>query len=231
MSKSKPYHQFERSDWDAVYSPLNRIGRYQHYQMLKTLSLALKRADLRLSEVGTILDVGCGQGAWLNRIADIRGSAHGLHGVDISSERLEVAKRMNPGIAYSRGDMRDLAFPDESFDLVTAFASLMFLPDEKGFARALTEMSRVLRTGGHLFLLEPSRVGHTQDTRGTGMKDLQTAIAGGRIKLEFTVPFFRRLGGYSTASLIRKLPEWVCFLIDYCSFLPAANCLYVLKVK
>lgn len=231
MRELKSYYQFERSDWDAVYSPLNRVGRYQHYQMLRTLSLALKRADLRLSELGTILDVGCGQGGWLNTIADIRGSADGLHGIDISPERLEVAKRMNPGIAYSRGDMRDLAFPDESFDLVMTFASLMFLPDEKEFVIALTEMSRVLRTGGHLLLLEPRRVGHTEDTRGTGMEDLQTAIAGGRVDLKFTVPFFRRLGAYSTASLIRKLPEWVCHLIDACGCLPAANYLYVLKAK
>lgn len=231
MSELKPYHDFDRSDWDAVYSPLNRVGRYQHYQILRTLSEALKRTGVRLSGAESILDVGCGQGAWLNTIADIRGSANGLCGVDLSVERLAVARRMNSSITYFSGDMRGLDFPNDSFDIVTTFAGLMFLPEAKDLGRAISEMSRVLRPGGYLLLLEPTERGCTPDTRGTTPADIQTAIAKGSVELEFTLPFFRKIGAYSTASLIRKLPEWICHLIDSCVFLPGANCMYVLKAK
>ncbi|MGW1886116.1 class I SAM-dependent methyltransferase [Streptomyces sp. NPDC001970] len=49
------------------------------------------------------------------------------------------------------GDAQALPFPDMSFDTVVCTLSLCAIPDDQ---RAIAEMSRVLRPGGRLLLLD-----------------------------------------------------------------------------
>jgi len=71
-------------------------------------------------------------------------------GVDVVPEMLELSHRK--GVCRTiLADAMNLPFPDASFDCVTIAFGLRNMED---WAGALGEMSRVLRRGGHLLVLE-----------------------------------------------------------------------------
>ncbi len=73
-----------------------------------------------------------------------------LTAADFSSEMLEVARRK--GVAKTvLADALQLPFQNESFDCVTVAFGLRNMAD---WDRALSEMARVLRPGGHLLVLD-----------------------------------------------------------------------------
>jgi len=94
-----------------------------------------------------VLDLGCGNGYLSRRLArnDARVTA-----VDSSERMIENAKKHDPnnllGIKYilSSASKLDL-IPSQSFDIVFANMSLMDIEDADG---AISEVSRVVRTGG-----------------------------------------------------------------------------------
>lgn len=80
-----------------------------------------------------------------------------LVGVDISEGMMEVGRKkiaqlgMDGVVSFKRDDCMNLSFEDESFDAVTAAFGIRNFGDlEKGLA----EMLRVLKTGGHLCIVE-----------------------------------------------------------------------------
>jgi SAM-dependent methyltransferase len=97
-------------------------------------------AGLRPSSV---LEVGCGPGELAERIRhELRAS---VVAVDISPRMVELAR--GRGVDAQLGDAQDLPFADASFDCAVAAWMLYHVPDVD---RALGELARVLRSGGHL---------------------------------------------------------------------------------
>jgi ubiquinone/menaquinone biosynthesis C-methylase UbiE len=94
------------------------------------------------------LDIGCGEGA-NTRLLARRGAR--MHAIDVAPTFIRHAQaeeeRDPQEITYYVGDGCALPFPGASFDFVTAFMSLMDMPDQ---GRALDESARVLRPGGFL---------------------------------------------------------------------------------
>jgi SAM-dependent methyltransferase len=94
------------------------------------------------------LDIGCGEGANTRALAR-RGAR--MTALDVSPTFLRHAReaeRGEPlGIRFVRADAACLPFAGEAFDFVSAFMSLMDMPDH---AAVLTEAHRVLRFGGFL---------------------------------------------------------------------------------
>lgn len=89
-----------------------------------------------------VLEVGCGTGLVLERIREFARSAKG---VDPSPGMLTKAQER--GLDVVEGSATSLPFPDQSFDLVCSFKVLPHVPE---IERALSEMSRVLRSTGVL---------------------------------------------------------------------------------
>lgn len=114
--------------------------------------LAHKPLDRRLLEafagrvraVGPVYDLGCGPG---HVALYLRDRGVDVAGIDLSSAMVEAARRRNPGIEFTQGDMRSLPLGDESLAGVVAFYSLIHVPKPE-VGTALAEMSRVLRPGG-----------------------------------------------------------------------------------
>jgi SAM-dependent methyltransferase len=89
------------------------------------------------------LDLGCGEGHNTRLLAD-RGAE--VVALDIATAFIDAAaKEAQRGIRYVVGDGSILPFAVGSFDVVTAFMSLMDVGDPE---RTLSEMARVLRPGG-----------------------------------------------------------------------------------
>ena len=93
------------------------------------------------------LDVGCAYGYLLKEAVDKGISAYG---VDISAFALEQVPEIRSRLV--QGLANDLPFPNEFFDVVTAFDLVEHLPvPETGLA----EMARVLKGGGVLLFSTP----------------------------------------------------------------------------
>lgn len=90
------------------------------------------------------LEIGCGEG----RVArDLAARGHRVTGVDSSGTLLEAARAAQPEAEFALADAASLPFPDESFDLVVAYNSLMDIDD---MPRAVREAARVLEPGGRV---------------------------------------------------------------------------------
>lgn len=146
--KSTYEQQAVHSGWEEAYrgNPLqDRLNARMLDRILTTIRPA---ADARF------LDAGCGVGAHTLTIAS-RG--YDCTGVDISETILETT-RANIDAAglkdRARAECRtleNLGFADGSFDVVHCRGVLMHIPQ---WEKAVGELVRVLKTGGHLVLFE-----------------------------------------------------------------------------
>ncbi|MBH23804.1 MAG: hypothetical protein CMH57_04915 [Myxococcales bacterium] len=91
-----------------------------------------------------VLEVGCGTGLILRRVAPVARSAAG---VDLSAGMLQ--KAVERGLDVVQADVTALPFADASFDTVYSFKVLSHVRD---IELALSECARVTRPGGRLFL-------------------------------------------------------------------------------
>jgi len=103
----------------------------------------------------TILDVGCGGGRTVSKLAAIVPQGR-VYGVDYSDESVAATKRTNVRwmdlgrVEIRRGSVSDLPFPDGKFDLVTAVETHFWWPNLPGDMR---EVFRVMKPGGTLVLI------------------------------------------------------------------------------
>jgi ubiquinone/menaquinone biosynthesis C-methylase UbiE len=126
------YDQFAQNYED------HRHGGY--HLLVDDLESALVLDEARGKDV---LEVGCGTGLILRRVAEVARSHVGL---DLSEGML--AKARARGLNVVQGSATELPFEDGSFDLSYSFKVLSHVPDLK---KALREMARVTRPGGRVF--------------------------------------------------------------------------------
>jgi SAM-dependent methyltransferase len=106
--------------------------------------LPLYEAVLDATGVGEgtrLLDVGCGAGL-ASQMARDRGAT--VSGLDATEPLLEVARERVPDGDLRAGEMEELPFDDDSFDVVVGFNSFQFAANP---ANALREAARVATDG------------------------------------------------------------------------------------
>jgi demethylmenaquinone methyltransferase / 2-methoxy-6-polyprenyl-1,4-benzoquinol methylase len=129
-----------------VYDAMNRImsaGLDQRWRRLA--AQAVVRPGDR------VLDACCGTGD-LALAAERAGGR--VTGLDFSERMLERARRKSGTIDWVSGDLLELPFGDGVFDAVTVGFGVRNVAD---LPRALTELRRTLRGGGHVAILEITR--------------------------------------------------------------------------
>ncbi len=142
---------------EAVYmiwsSKVGKLRRREHIVDL-----------LSLSGSETVLDVGCGRGLLLNAVAKRLENEGNSVGLDLWQEsdlsgntaektldnaRLEgVAER----VEIHTGDMRQMPFEAETFDVVVSSMAIHNIPDAEGRKQAIAEIVRVLKPGGKVLV-------------------------------------------------------------------------------
>ncbi|HEY5148398.1 MAG TPA: methyltransferase domain-containing protein [Mycobacterium sp.] len=99
----------------------------------------------------TALDAGCGVGWGSDLLLDA--GAREVTGLDLSPDAIASARSRDSGVTFLTGDLLELPFAGESFDVVVCFEALEHTSDT---ARTLDELVRVLRPGGLLFVSSPN---------------------------------------------------------------------------
>lgn len=99
-----------------------------------------------------MLDAGCGAGVYS---FTAQSKFETIDAVDISKEKIDYAKSVNPykNISFQECDLCSLPFKDSSFDIILCTEVLEHIEDDK---KALKELSRVLLPGGKIIVTVPN---------------------------------------------------------------------------
>ncbi len=132
--------------WAPSYDWIFPSVFYQtlHKRLLEYVDLPTK---------ANVLDLGCGTGRLLERLAsqfpELRGT-----GIDLSPEMLRVARQKNghrPRLIYVEGKAESLPFADGQFDAVFNTISFLHYLEPQ---QVLHEVARVLAPGGRFYLVD-----------------------------------------------------------------------------
>jgi len=149
--KEQAVDQFDK--WSEHYE---KPGFFQRHLFTPTEDrLIEKLASGEASDAAfRLLDVGCGTGKLIRRIADRFANAS-YEGVDLAPGMIKFASEMTgdrENLSFQLGDASErLPFPDGEFDYVTCCHSYHHYPDQAAAAR---EFLRVLKPDGQLWLVD-----------------------------------------------------------------------------
>jgi len=125
---------------------------------------AIRRRTLDLAQLQpghTVLDVGCGTGTLALEAARRLGTSGQVTGIDpaprqIARAQAKARRQRRPAgvpVRLHLGAIEQLAFADQSFDVVLSTWMMHHLPDDLKEA-GLLEIARVLKAGGRLVVVD-----------------------------------------------------------------------------
>ena len=164
---------------------------------------------VRIEENFTILDVGCGGGRTIEKLAGF--ASRGIvYGVDyakgsVAASRAKNAKLIQAGrVEIREGSVSELPYPDNKFDLVTAVETQYYWPD---LVRDMQEILRVLKPGGTLIVIAESyKKGSNNALQRPVMKLLRASNMGVDDHRELFLK-----AGYEDVQIFEEVRKgWIC---------------------
>lgn len=122
----------------------------------------------RIPLVGRVLDAGCGNGAYSRYLSD----KFKVVGIDISEKQIELARQNAPNAEFICEDMTKVKFPDEYFDGILSYYSIIHIPRDEHY-ELLSNFYRMLKFNGVVLLtfhLINDPVSYAEDFFGGGVK-------------------------------------------------------------
>ncbi|GGD47563.1 class I SAM-dependent methyltransferase [Paenibacillus nasutitermitis] len=135
----------------------SKIGKLRERERL--LDLVMLRGDEK------VLDIGCGRGLVLNAAAHKLTTGKAV-GIDIwnkqdqsgndpdATRRNSLIEGVAERVEIVNGDARSMPFADNEFDVVVSSLAIHNIPSSEERYRALSEIMRVLKTGGRFAVLD-----------------------------------------------------------------------------
>ena len=141
-------HDYQESLWEALPEGLHPPDLELRREFVME---RVRAGGGRGQTPSRVLDVGCGEGLFASELAQ---AGFAVVGVDVAEEPLRRARLKNPDL-----DLRVVpvegpwSLPDASFDVVWAGETIEHVADTAAW---LSEVRRVLRSGGSLLLSTPA---------------------------------------------------------------------------
>jgi ubiquinone/menaquinone biosynthesis C-methylase UbiE len=166
-------------------------------------------SHLSIGKQDTILDIGCGGGGTIHKLARIATNGK-VYGIDFSDESVMVSRMTNKQflqmgrVEIQQSSVSRLPFFDNIFDLVTAVNTHNFWPD---LITDMQEILRVLKPSGKIIIIGSAYEGGKSDKRNQKYAEL----------IEIAFPSINELrelflrAGYSEVQMFEKYDQgWMC---------------------
>jgi ubiquinone/menaquinone biosynthesis C-methylase UbiE len=202
-----------RSRGNQCQKPAGLLGRFVLWNMNSRHS---KVTDWGLSHIAidkrdTVLDVGCGGGRTVNKLAAIASQGK-VYGVDFSGASVAFASRLNKQwidagrVEIQEASVSRLPFSEHVFDLVVAVETHFWWPD---LSADMRELLRVLKPGGVLIII--AEVYKGANTVTAKLAEKYALLSGMKL---LTANEHRELfanAGYSDIQIIEEPRKgWIC---------------------
>lgn len=133
----------------SYFRPQNKGGIIKEFiqRIIKKLMAPLERVTI--AQEGTrVLDVGCGNGTYLEKI-----TAHGVEAVGIEPSEAGYEEARRKGLNVMNVGLYEAQFPDNYFDYITLHQVLEHLSDPR---QALEKLKRILKKNGQIVISVPN---------------------------------------------------------------------------
>ncbi len=134
---------------EDLYSPKNSAVSFFHMSRVKAITEVIEKLKPE-----TLVEVACGDGFVLQEISKIKNPPK-LTGVEISEKRINRCKQKPFKADYVLGDIVNLPFKDNSFDVVIATEILEHIPN---YQKAISELNRITKPNGHIIITFPNEL-------------------------------------------------------------------------
>jgi SAM-dependent methyltransferase len=147
-------HAAEDSLDSVGWTGLGRAFNGWMYAVRRTVFRRAIRAHVPLGGDARVLDVGSGTGFYLDLWREL--GARRVEGSDLSAVAAERLHAARPDTPIHRLDLSGAAeeLPDGPYDAVSAMDMLFHIMDSDGYGRAIANLARLVRPGGHLVMSE-----------------------------------------------------------------------------
>jgi len=194
--------------------PSGWLGRLNLWSMnrrhAKVTTWGLTHVSIQTRD--TILDVGCGGGMTVARLAALATEGK-TYGIDYSEASVAASRRTNrTSIAEGRveilsGSVSHLPFPDQVFDLVTAVETHYYWPDLNADMR---EVQRVLKPGAALIIIAEAYKGGKHDQMLRRLEELRGLTTYAHQTVDEHRELFSQ-AGYADVQVFEEYAEgWIC---------------------
>lgn len=164
---------------------------------------------LKIPEGSTALDVGCGGGETIHKLAS---KAAQVYGIDYAAGSVAASRAHNKRLIADRrvhveqASVSQLPFPDGQFDVVTAIETQYYWPNLQG---DMKEILRVLKPGGRLMVVAESYKGARNDAvLGPVMKLLGSS----RLSVDDHRALFLAAGYENVEIAEERRKGWICVI-------------------
>ncbi len=153
MKNEAKHIQSNQEKWDKWADSLDAEGWRHDYlrdAQNKLISMLGAKENIRF------LDIGCGAGWAVGEVARLVDNKGVFYGVDLSPKMIEKAQsqfRGKDNFCFLQANAESIPLDGDSFDIVICTNSFHhYLHPDK----ALAEIHRLLKTGGKVFILDPT---------------------------------------------------------------------------
>jgi cyclopropane fatty-acyl-phospholipid synthase-like methyltransferase len=162
-----------------------------------------------------ILDVGCGRGSLTRLFLEIALHPQNVHGIDLSSARIEGSRLMNPSVSYECADILQTPTVPVRYDLVTAFDVFMHFATGEQIQAALANVRSILAADGYFAWYDVVCRDHFRarpgaEASGFSRRQMEEFCRGAGFRKVAEFRAFRTILGRTHSLYLRgRFPEWL----------------------
>lgn len=159
-----------------------------------------------LSKDAVVLDVGCGGGATIEKLARAAGKVYGIDYAagSVAEARAHNAQLIDAGrVDIQQASVSSLPFAESTFDVVTAVETQYYWPDLDNDMR---EIVRVLKPGGMLAVIAETYKGGRTDK---WQWPIMALLGSSHLSADDQRNLFAR-AGYTRIEIFEEKRGWIC---------------------
>ncbi len=163
---------------------------------LKAYTKAVKLTGISQNSIVSVLDVGCGQGFYGEKIRKLLPRAS-YTGIDISQKVINYLKKHLPKLQWICKNFTSLDFPpSKKYDLIQVIEVLHLTIDDRIQQQGLTNLAGCLKTGGYLIIT---------DTLPTARETIKDYI------VFRPLSYYRKIFRQQRLKIIKIFPMYYCY--------------------